>query len=209
MKLYHHPGSANARKSRLAAALLRIDLDLQFVDVFAGAHRRPEYLAINPNGMVPTLVDDDFVLWESNAIAQYLASKSTVMDLFPASPQTRADVTRWLCWDLAHWTPATQSLNFERLFKKIARIGEPDPAAVDKGLANFHRFASVLDGHLSHGRQYLVGTALTLADTSVAAGLTYAAEAQIPVDGYANIERWFGSIAKLDAWKATAPPAMA
>jgi glutathione S-transferase len=207
MKLYYHPGSTNARKSRLAAALLRIDLELQLVDVFAGAHRKPEYLAINPNGMIPTLVDDDFVLWESNAIAQYLASKSAAMDLFPAAPRARADVSRWHCWDLAHWTPATQTLAFERLFKKIARIGEPDAGAVDRGTANFHRFASVLDGHLS-GRRFLVCDALTLADTSVAAGLTYAVEAQIPVDGYSNLERWFESIAKLDAWKATAPPPM-
>lgn len=207
MKLYYHPGSTNARKSRLAAAILKIDLELQLVDVFAGAHRKPEYLAINPNGMVPTLVDDDFVLWESNAIAQYLASKSGVKDLFPNEPRAWADVARWHCWDLAHWTPATQTLVFERLFKKIARIGEPDPVAVDKGITNFHRFASVLDGQLS-GREYLVGDSLTLADTSVAAGLTYAVQAQIPIGGYKNIERWFESIAKLDAWKATAPPQM-
>src|SRR5689334_371466 len=103
MKLYFHPGSANARKARMAAALLNIDLDLQLVDVFAGAHKKPEYLAINPNGMVPTLDDGGFVLWESNAIAQYLASTKPNSDLFPSDIKTRADISRWQCWDLAHW----------------------------------------------------------------------------------------------------------
>ncbi len=207
MKFFHHPASSNGRKARLAAAMLNIELDLQMVDVFAGAHKKPEYLALNPNGMVPTLDDNGFVLWEANAIAQYLASKKSTPDLFPSDPKLRADVSRWQCWDLAHWTPAAQTLVFERMFKKLARIGEPDPAAIERGTNNFHRFASVLNGHLE-GRDYIVGKSITLADLSIAAGLTYATPAGIPVEGYKHIQRWFSSIEKLDAWKKTAPPAM-
>jgi glutathione S-transferase len=207
MKLYYHPASGPARRARLAAAVLGIDLDLQLVDLFAGAQRKPDYLAINPNGKVPTLDDDGFVLWESCAIQQYLASTTASPDLFPTNPKVRADVSRWQCWDLEHWTRATQTLAFERLFKKLIRIGEPDPAAIEKGTQDFHRFAAVLDRHLA-GRDYLVGDHLTLADLSIAVGLTYAVPASIPVEGYKNIRRWFASIEQLDAWKSTAPPAM-
>jgi glutathione S-transferase len=205
MKLYYHPASVPSRRTRLAAALLGIDLELQLVDVLAGAHRKPDYLAINPNGMVPTLDDDGFVLWESCAIQQYLAAKAP--DLFPSDPKARADVSRWQCWDLAHWTRVTQTLVFERMFKKLIGMGEPDLAAIERGTKDFHRFAAVLDGHLA-GRNYLVGNRVTLADLSVAVGLTYAVPAGIPVGGYQNIQRWFASIEALDAWKSTAPPAM-
>lgn len=206
MKLYYHPASGPARRVRLTAAVLGIDLDLRLVDLFSGAQRKPDYLAINPNGKVPTLDDNGFVLWESCAIMQYLASTTPSPDLFPRDPKVRADVARWQCWDLEHWTRATQTLAFERLGKKLIRMGEPDPAAIEKGTQDFHRFAAVLDGHLA-GRDYLVGRHLTLADLSVAVGLTYAAPANIPVGGYQNIQRWFASIEKLDAWKSTAPPA--
>jgi glutathione S-transferase len=205
MKLYYHPGSANARKVRLAAALLEIDLELEHVDVFAGAHKQPAYLAINPNGMIPALDDNGFILWEANAIAQYLASMKPDHSIFPNKPRIRADISRWQCWDLAHWTPAAQTLVFERLFRKLARLGEPDAAALERGTASFHRFAQVLNAHLA-GRAFLVGDAITLADTSIAAALTYAVPATIPITGYEHIQRWFASIELLDAWQSTASP---
>lgn len=205
MKLYYHPGSANARKVRIAAALLDIELDLQHVDVFASEHRQAPFLSLNPNGMIPVLDDKGFILWEANAIAQYLASMKPGNRLFPEDARLRADISRWQCWDLAHWTPAAQALVFERLFRKFAGLGAPDAAAVEKGTAAFHRFAAVLDAHLA-GREWLAGEELTLADTSVASTLTYAVPAAIPIDGYGNICRWFTAIAALDAWKSTASP---
>jgi glutathione S-transferase len=205
MKLYYHPGSANARKVRLAAALLDIDLELQLVDVFAGAHKQPDYLAINPNGMIPVLDDNGFILWEANAIAQYLASLKPDHYIFSNNSRTRADISRWQCWDLAHWTPAAQTLVFEQLFKKLAKLGEPDAAALERGTASFHHFAQVLDAHLAN-RAYLVGDVITLADTSIAAALTYAVPAAIPIAGYEHIRRWFAGIEMLDAWKSTASP---
>lgn len=77
--------------------------------------------------------------------------------------------------------------------------------ALAKGTSDFHRFAAVLDAYLS-GRRWLVGDGITLADTSVAAALTYPVPAAIPLNGYEHICRWFASIEALDAWKSTAPP---
>jgi glutathione S-transferase len=204
MKLYFHPGSSNARKARVAAALLNLDLDLQFVDIGTGAHKKPEYLAKNPNGMIPTLDDDGFVLWEANAITQYLASKRPAQDLFPTDAKARAVVAQWQCWDLAHWTPAIQTVVFERVFKKVFKVGPPDAAAVERGLASFNRFAAVLNGHLE-GKDFVAHGHLTLADVSLSAAFTHGAAADLPIASYKHVQRWLASLDKLDAWKKTAP----
>jgi glutathione S-transferase len=116
----------------------------------------------------------------------------------------RADITRWQCWQLAHWSPATGAFIFENLIKGLLNMGPPDPAALKKGEEAFAALASVLDGHLA-GRDYLVGKSLTLADFSVAANLALAQPAKIPVDKYPNITRWYGRIAATEAWKKTEP----
>ena len=204
MKLYYHPISINCRKALMVAAVLGIDLELQLLDVGKGAHGSPEYLAINPNGMIPTLEDDGFVLWESNAIAQYLTSKSATSALFPSDRQLRADVSRWQFWDVAHWSRPVQTLAFERLYKRAVGLGEPETSAVEKAIRDFHQFAAVLNSHLD-GREFIVGKGLTLADLSIASGLTFAGPAALPVAQYKSVQRWFASIERLDAWKRTAP----
>ena len=75
MKLYHHPLSPNVRRVRLTAAVLGLELEEQVVDFAKGEHKTPSFLAINPNGALPALVDGDFVLTESRAIMQYLAAQ--------------------------------------------------------------------------------------------------------------------------------------
>ena len=75
MKLFYNPMSPNVRRVRLTAAVLGIELEEKKLDFAKGEHKNPEYLALNPNGAVPTLVDGDFVLTESRAIMQYLASQ--------------------------------------------------------------------------------------------------------------------------------------
>ncbi len=91
MKLYGFPVSPNTWKVRAVAAHLGIVLDDQLVDLRRGEQRAPDYLALNPTGRTPTLVDGDFVLWESNAIMQYLAS-GTPNGLWPDDARTRADI---------------------------------------------------------------------------------------------------------------------
>jgi glutathione S-transferase len=176
------------------------------VDLTKGEQNLPGFAALNPNKRMPVLEDGDFVLWESNAILQYLASKKPDSGLLPLDARQRALVTQWQCWDLAHWDPACATLVFERVVKKVFSMGEPDASEIAKGEERFHRCAEVLDAHL-RGRNYIVGNALTVADFSVGAPLNVAVPAQLPLAKYAEIKRWHAGLCELPAWKKTmAPP---
>jgi len=204
MKLYGFPASPNTWKVRALASHLKMPIEFEFVDLTKGAQHAPSYLKLNPTGRTPTLVDGDFTLWESNAILQYLAAKSAT-PLWPNDVRVRADITRWQCWELAHWNAqACQPLTFENLIKKFLNLGPADPAAVAKANEAFNKEAKMLDAHLSK-QKYLVGHALTIADFTVAAPLFHARGAAMPLAPYANVQNWFASVSALPCWKETAP----
>ena len=202
MKLYGFPPSPNTRKVQAVAVHLGIALEFEFVDITKGASRTPQFLALNPGGRTPVLVDGDFKLWESNAIMQYLASKKK-NTLWPEDERVRADVARWQFWQVAHWHEGCGGFLWENMVKKFLLGGETDAAALRRAEAAFHRDAPMLDAHLS-SREYLV-EALTLADFAVASYLHYAAPAQLPLERYRNIQRWYARIEALPAWGETAP----
>ena len=208
MKLYGFPPSPNTWKVRAVAAHLAVPLELVFVDLTKGGSHTPDYLALNPTGRTPTLVDGDFKLWESNAIMHYLASK-TANTLWPNDARGRADIMRWQSWQLAHWgKDGCEPLLFQRLVKQLLNLGPPDQAVVAQGIEAFHKEAKVLDAHLAR-QPYLVGREATLADFSVAAPLFYAERADLPVAPYANVRNWFGRVAALPCWRETAPQPVA
>jgi glutathione S-transferase len=157
---------------------------------------------------MPVLEDDDFVLWESNAILQYLATKKPASGLWPSDARAQADASRWLHWESAHWTPACVPLAFERVVKQLAGLGDPDPAEVARGEQEFHKCAPVLNGHL-RGRKWLLGDALTIADFGVGGVLAMAEAGRYPLESYAEITRWYAALSSLPAWKKAMLPPMA
>jgi glutathione S-transferase len=204
MKLYGFPPSPNTWKVRALASHLKTPLELELVDLSKGAQREPAYLAINPTGRTPTLTDGDFTLWESNAILQYLAGK-TGSSLWPNDARARADICRWQCWQLAHWSAeAFAPLLFQRLVKRFLNLGAPDETVCAKALEAFNREAKVLDAHLAK-RKYLAGDAVTVADFAVAGPMFYAKQAEIPVGAYANVRVWFDRVSAMPCWSETAP----
>ena len=207
MKLYLHPASPNCVTVLMTAAYLGVRLETQTVDLFKGEQMNPDYLAINPNGTVPTLCDGDFVLWECNAINQYLAAKAPGNSLWPSDERTRADIARWQFWAICQWLPSLQPYVFENLFKRLKGLGAPDPAVLQSAAEKFNRFALVLDRHLA-GREFLVGKSLTLADITAVSYLMYAEPARFPLGDYPNIRRWFKTIQALPSWSEAQPPAM-
>ena len=205
MKLYFHPMSGNSRRVLLVATHLGVPLERVVVDLTQGEQRQPPHLQRNPNGRVPVLDDDGFVLWESRAIMQYLADKTPGQTLLPADPRGRAEVSRWLFWCAAHMAPANTVLVFEHFVKAVTGRGPADPAEVARGEALFAQAAPVLDAHLA-GKAWVALERVTLADYSLAAGFALAGPAHLPIGGYANLRAWLGRVEELDAWKRTAPP---
>lgn len=208
MKLYGFPLSPNTWKVRAVAAHLGLAVEDVLVDLAKGEQRLPAYLALNPSGRTPTLVDGDFVLWESTAIMHYLASQ-TPNALWPSAVRVQADILHWESWHLQHFSgSACTPLVFERFVKSFFNMGPPDAAVVAKATEGFHREAAVLERHLA-SRSYLVGDGPTLADFTIAASLVYAAQAEFPVADYPHLRAWSARILSLPAWRDTAPNAVA
>jgi glutathione S-transferase len=213
MKLHTVPGSPNGRKVEAVIYHLGLDVEIQHHDLFSGELRAAPYASINPNSMVPTLVDGGFVLWESTAIMQYLADKAGDESLFPRDARARADITRWQVWEVAHFNKAFGTLAFEVVAKAKHNFGPRDEYLVRQAQDNLARFAPVLDAHLA-GREYLVGKTITLADYSMIPFEGY--RALLPFDWapYRNINAYFDRMRTAPAWvrataTATAPAAPA
>ncbi len=203
MKLYYSPSAPNSRKVHAVAIHLGLPLELRLVDLQKGESRTPEFLRLNPTGRIPILQDGEFILWESTAIMQYLASQ-VPNALWPEVPQIRADIMRWQSWQLAHWNQACQPLQFENMVKQILQLGDPDPQIVERATKQFHQEAIALNNHLAE-HEFLVNNILTLADFSVASDLTYAVPGRFPLEDYPHIRTWYSRIEQLPAWQQTAP----
>lgn len=204
MKLYYHPLSGNSRRVLLTVEHLGISVERTVVDLQNNEQRSDAHLARNPNGRVPVLIDDDFVLWESRAIMQYLCDKTPGQTIYPTDLRARAEVNQWMFWSANHWGPAISQINWERMVKKFLGMGEPDAAVVARAEAMFHDFAKVLDAHLAK-REWLAGKGMTVADVAVGCPLMVAVPAQLPLEPYANVRAWFARVQELPSWKATAP----
>jgi len=203
IELYVFPPSPRAFKVMAVATYLGIEPTLHTLDLIKGDQKSPEYAALNPNMRMPTLKDGDYVLWESNAIMQYLASKRPESGLLPSDEKGGLDVTRWQFWDLAHWDPTCAVFLLENVVKSLVlKSGEPDAAAIAKATESFHRVARVLDGQLK-GKNFVVGNRLTVADFSLGAPLNLAEMGRIPVEPYREIKRWYGTLRALPAWQKT------
>jgi glutathione S-transferase len=203
IELYVFPPSPRAFKVMAVANHLGIDATLHMVDLVKGDQKSPQYAALNPNMRMPTLKDGDYVLWESGAIAQYLAGKKPQSGLLPADEKGRLDVTRWQFWDLAHWDPTCAVFIFEHVVKPVVlKSGEPDQAAIAKGTELFERAAKVLDGQLK-GKKFVAGDTLTLADFALGASMNLADMARYPLEPYGEIKRWHGTLRALPAWQKT------
>lgn len=209
MKLYTVVGSPNSRKVEAVINHLGLEVERRYLDFFTGDLRQPAYLSLNPNGMVPTLVDGDFALWETTAIMQYLADKAAAAGgsdaLFPREPKKRADVVRWQAWDLAHYNRAFGVIAFEAVAKPGFNLGPTNHALVEAMTQNLVRFARVLDAHMT-GRRYAAGEGVTLADYSLI-HLEGFKEA-IPFDWspYPHLNAYYDRMRKNEHWAKTAPP---
>jgi len=199
MKLYLFPaGRANGVLS--LKNYLGIDCEVQRLDFTRGDQLKPAYAKLNPNKKMPTLEDDGFVLWESNAILFYLASKRPEKGLWPSDVKDQADVMRWLSWESGHWDAESVGMvSFEKGSKVVMSLGPADPAFIKRGEQNFARFAAVLDGHVA-GKTWLLGDRLTIADFSVGGVIPNAQAMDLSIAEYPEISRWYARLSALPGW---------
>ena len=202
MKLYADPITVNCRKVLAGLDLMGAQYERVHVDYFNGEHRGEPYCRLNPNASVPTLVDGDFVLWESNAILAYVADTLGDTGAYPADPRTRADVNRWLFWEAAHWFPSCYIYLVEHCVKPLLQA-EPDPAVISGQDENFHKLASILDARLAE-RRWIAGDRPTIADIALAAPAHLHPYQRLPLDPHPHLRRWLTEeVERLPCWERT------
>jgi len=203
MELHIHPASPNCVAVLAATACLAQDIEIHHVDLFNNAQRDPAFLRMNPNGLVPVLADGAFVLWETTAILQYLASLDPQARLLAHGERERADVARWLAWGLAHWNPALQPFIYERMFKPLKGLGSPDEERLASLKPRLDAVAGVLDEHLAATR-FVCGERIGICDLYLAAYPIYAPQAGIEFDAYPHLQRWLERVHAMPEWRHAA-----
>ncbi|MEQ1771432.1 MAG: glutathione S-transferase family protein [Devosia sp.] len=199
MKLYNSPGSPNALRTRAVAFELGFEPEIIDVNIGTGDNHKPEYLAINPNGKVPVLVDGDVAIWESRAINAYLASLKPESGLYPADPAKRAMIDQWSYWQAIHLGPSMQRINFERVQKKGFGRGEPDEASIAGEIKTVAGLLAILDAALA-GKEWIAGS-LSIADFALASTFMLRKSAGQGVDAYPNVTAWIERLEARPGWQ--------
>ena len=190
LRIWGRLSSVNVQKvvwcaDELGLAYERIDVGGKF-----GGNDTPQYLAMNPNGLVPVIEDDGFVLYESNAIVRYLAARHSPDALWPRDLQRRADVDRWMEWQSTAYTPAMWGA-FWQLIRTAA--DQRDAKMIEASIAKTDKLSAILDAHLA-SREFLAADAFTAAD--IVAGCAAHRWLNLPVDRTPrpNLERWYAAL---------------
>jgi glutathione S-transferase len=172
LRIWGRMSSINVQKVVWTARELGLAFDRIDAGGAFGGNRTPEYLRMNPNGKIPLIDDDGFVLWESNAIVRYLAARHGAGTLWPNDLRQRADADRWMDWQATELTPAMRNA-----FMQLVRTAPEarSPALVGESNAATEALMAILDEHLA-GRHFLCAQQFTVADVAVGA----------------SVHRWFG-----------------
>ncbi len=201
MKLYYHPVSTTSLMIMMFAAEEGVGLDFTLVDLMQGEQRQPEYLAINPSGLVPALDDDGFVLTESGAILRYLAAKSGSL-AYPADLQARARIDELMEWFYSNfYKDFGYGLCYPQLFPHHQRPGQAQAVTVEWGRDKARHWLGILDRNLiGPERRFLGGERQTLADYVGAEMLNLGNLVHCSYAGFPNVCRWLGNMRALPRW---------
>ena len=202
LNIYAFPPSPRSFKVLWAANHLGIDYEFRLVDFTKNGQRAPEFVALNPNGRAPVIDDGGYVLWESNAIVEYLASLRPQSGVMPHETRAQLAVRKWLFWETAHWDPACAVFAFERVVKPLFGLGETSQSEIERGTQLLERVGNVLDGELKKHR-YVAGETLTVADLSIGAAMCIADQARFPIENFRAIQRWHNDLKSLPSWAKT------
>jgi glutathione S-transferase len=183
--------SANVEKVRWVLGELALPYEHIIVGGRYGGNRTPEYLAMNPNGLVPTLRDGDLVLWESHAIVRYLAATYGAGRLWPEAPAARAECDRWVDWTATTFQPA-----WIDTFWAFYRTPEAqrDMAKVERLVASAERCFEIMDGQLARTR-FLAGDTLSYGDIPAGIAMYRWTTMGLPATRtHGNVARWHAEL---------------
>ncbi len=196
LKIWGRLNSVNVKKALWAMEELRlpyhrIDAGMQF-----GVNKTPEYLRMNPTGLVPTIDDDGFILWESHSIVRYLAAKHGAGTLWPTDLKARADADRWMDW-------AFTFLNaFRPVFWGLVRTPpeKRDMNAIEEGRKKCAELLAVPEQGLA-GKAYLAGEAFTMGDIPLGCHVHLWMRLPIERPSHPNLTAWFNRLCARPAFK--------
>jgi len=198
LKIWGRNNSVNVQKvlwccEEMGMKYERIDAGGQF-----GVVNTPQYRALNPNGLVPTVEDGPFVLWESNSIVRYLTAKHSPGKLWPEELKTRAVADKWMDFMLTTFWPA-----FRPLFWNIVRtpIDQRDPQAMEESRLKTAEVLGYLDAHLKN-RTYIAGDDLTMGDIPMGCGVWRWYGLQFERPELPNLQRWFDNLRQRPAYQS-------
>lgn len=185
MDFYYLPGSAPCRSVLMTAKALGLTLNKKTLNLMAGEQMKPEFIKLNPQHTIPTLVDGDFAIWESRAIMTYLAEKYGKNDsLYPKCPKARAVVNQRLYFDMGTLYQSFAQYYYPQIFAK-----EPaDPEKFKKIEDAFEFLNTFLEGHT-----YVAGDNLTLADLAILSSVSTFDVAGFDFSKYSNVAKWYAN----------------
>jgi len=190
LKIWGRISSINVRKVVLAAQWLeipfqRIDAGHEF-----GIVKTPEYLAKNPNALIPLIEDGDFQLWESNVIVRYLCARHSPGKLYPQELAARFDAERWMDWQQTTLNPAGRNA-FMQLIRTPA--DKRDTQLATQSVAATEPLMALLDAHLSR-RAFMAGDAFTMADIPIACELHRWRGLPLERSARPHLDRWYQDV---------------
>lgn len=184
IRIHHFPLSGHAHRVALLASLAGIAHELVLVDLVAGEHKQPRFLALNPAGQVPVIEDGDVVISDSNAILVYLARKYAP-GFLPQDPVLEAEVQKFL-------TLAAGEVAFGPAAARLITVFNA-PLNADATLATATKVLTKLEQHLTD-REFLVAGKVTIADVAIYSYVAHAPEGNVSLEAYPNIRRWLKTI---------------
>ena len=190
LKIWGRLSSVNVQKVVWCADELGLVYERVDVGGAFGGNRTPQYLAMNPNGLVPVLEEDGFTLYESNAIVRYLAARDPAGKLWPQDVRRRADADRWMEWQSTSFTPAMRDV-FWQLVRTPAE--KRDARAVEASRVECENLAAILDAHLAKHR-FLTDTGFTTADIVVGCAAHRWLNLPIARVSRPHLERWYAEL---------------
>jgi glutathione S-transferase len=198
LKIWGRNTSSNVQKAMFAVGELGLAYERIDIGGAFGKNKDPAYLAMNPNGLVPTLEEEDgFLLWESNSIIRYLAAKFGAGTLEPSDPRTRALASKWMDWQLSVLGPAITPV-FWGMIRTAPE--KRDHRAIDEGKVKTTAAVKILDEQFAKTR-YAAGDTFSMGDIPIAV-MCYRYRELVPErPAFPNFERWYAAIAARKAFR--------